>query len=63
MIQPDKTCIRREPIYLCNLVVLERQMHGLYVNLTSTVRWVYQYQYASGGFTYCICKDKKGDKI
>lgn len=63
MIQPDKTCIRREPIYLCTLVVLERKMDGLYVNLTSKVRWVYQYQYDRGRFTYCICKDKKGDKI
>ena len=63
MIQPHKTCIRTELIYLRSLIILTQKVHGLNANLTQTIRWTYQYQYTNSGLTYLICKDKKGDNI
>lgn len=63
MIQPDKTCIRQELIYLRVLTMLTQKVHGLYANLTQTTRWTYKYQYTNSGLTYLICEDKKGAKI
>lgn len=63
MIQPDKTCIRQDLVYLRALTMLTSKVHGLYANLTQTTRWTYQYQYTNSGLTYLIYEDKKGAKI
>ncbi len=63
MIQPAKTCIRQELIYLRALTMLTQKVHVLHANLTQTTRWAYQYQYTNSGLTYLIREDKKGAKI